>query len=560
MTGGMSVYLFCCSLAFCQLKDVGLTNPLEKYKQVPTRPKAETKALEGVIDPAEYVLGAGDRLEIAVWGDIEMTFDIFVTPDGTISIPGIGPVHVAGNSIAEAEKLLHEKSRRSYPGARISLKLIEIRSMKVSISGAVAEPGVYELTSIDRLSALIFLAGGFLEPESRKSSGQEEETVVAEERSRSEKKSELDVLDREKAAPSRRKIRIVDRTGGLKVVDYLRYEKAGDRRSNPVLSDGSQVHVPLMDRDVGVIHIFGAVKDPGEYEYVDGDRLLDILEIAGGVRTDALLNDIEVTSFLDDDDSTCVRRVDLTDPNADPRGPLLKVDDRIFVRSKPDYHPRYYVEIRGEVKYPGVYPIEDNITRLTEVIEACGGFTGRADVSGGSVERTALEKVDDPEYQRLQKIPVGEMSDMEYEYFKLKSREIVPDVIVDFNRLFRKNDTSCDVVLRDRDVIEIPTLTPTVNVIGKVRSPGLVKFSDGADYKYYIEKAGGFSWNAKKNKIRLIKAHGGVWERLDNKSRIEIGDTIFIPEKKDTNWWEYTKEILLVLSQLATIVVVVQSL
>ena len=55
----MSVYLFCCSLAFCQLKDVGLTNPLEKYKQVPTRPKAETKALEGVIDPAEYVLGAG---------------------------------------------------------------------------------------------------------------------------------------------------------------------------------------------------------------------------------------------------------------------------------------------------------------------------------------------------------------------------------------------------------------------------------------------------------------------------------------------------------------------
>lgn len=561
LRGGLAALTFYCSLAYSQSKGFNLEDPLARYKQQPTHPKAEAKALEGIIDPAEYILGPGDRLEVAVWGNIELTFDLFVSPDGSISIPGVGPVQVAGISVEDAEKTVIEKSRRIYTGAQVTIKLIEIRSMKVSISGAVEEPGVYELTSIDRLSTLIFFADGFLESEEKKVVKQENQAKTDfGEKDEPEREGELATLDEERRGPSKRKVSIVDRTGKSTVIDYLRYERGGDLRFNPVLKDGSQVHVPLVDSNVGVVHIFGAIKSPGEYEYIDGDRLLDIVDIAGGFRADASLTDIVVQSFLDDRYQNRNYTADLTDAKTHPRGSLLKMDDRIFVRAKPDYHPRFNIEVKGEVKYPGVYPIEDNATKLTEIIQTCGGFTDIADIRGGRVERTAMGKIDDPEYERLLKIPVGEMTDMEYEYFKLRSREVLPDVIVDFGCLFLENDLSNDILLRDRDVIEIPHLSPTVNVMGKVHNPGLVKYSHGENYAYYIKKTGGFSWNARKSRIRLIRAHSGVWEKPDRNTRIEIGDTIFIPEKKETNWWEYTKDILLVLSQLATIVVVVRTL
>ncbi len=553
--GVITASLAVCSLAFGQLKDFDLQDPLENYRKPITRPKAEAKALEGVIDPATYLLGPGDKLEFGVWGGIELIFEVYICPDGTVSITGIGRIHLADITVSDAEMLVIKESSKKYYGSKVSLRLLEIRTMKASISGMIVMPGIYELTSIDRLSTLIFFAGSFIEPAAE---GEAEPNLKPGESRKSKKAdiSEMQLLDDVEEGPSMRRIQITRESGEILNVDYLRYRNTGDLKYNPILRDGDQVHVPLKEMEVGVLHIFGAVKAPGEYEYLEGDQLLDIVEIAGGFRADALISDVLIVRY--DGDGTVEIRIDLTDNNG--RNTFLQEGDRIFVRQIADYHEKQYVEIKGEVKYPGVYIIEDNLTMLTEIIEACGGFNKTADISTANVARKRLAEIEDKEFMRLLQIPVSEMSDMEYEYFKLKSLRDYPDVVVDFEMLFIENDRSQDIVLRDRDVIEVPTLSLTVSIAGMVMDPGLVKFKLGANYSYYIEYAGGLTWRADHRRIQLIKASGGVRVELNKHTEIEIGDTIFIPERKEINWWEYTKDVLLVVSQIATLIVVVRAL
>jgi len=127
-------------------------------------------------------------------------------------------------------------------------------------------------------------------------------------------------------------------------------------------------------------------------------------------------------------------------------------------------------------------------------------------------------------------------------------------------RLFKENDLAEDITLRDRDIVDVPILSKTVNVIGSVLHPGLVRFVAGENYQYYIRKAGGFTWNANKGKVRLQKADNRVLIKMQSNIDIEIGDTIFVPEEKEVDWWSSFKDFLMVVSQLATTLAVVISL
>ena len=113
----------------------------------------------------------------------------------------------------------------------------------------------------------------------------------------------------------------------------------------------------------------------------------------------------------------------------------------------------------------------------------------------------------------------------------------------------------------DGDEVVIPLMSPMVFVAGHVKMPGLVKFVEGKDYAYYIEQAGGYAWNAHKKKQRLLKAETNRWIKLDDDDAvIEVGDTIFVPEKKERDYWVLMKELLLVASQIATLIIVLRTI
>jgi len=77
---------------------------------------------------------------------------------------------------------------------------------------------------------------------------------------------------------------------------------------------------------------------------------------------------------------------------------------------------------------------------------------------------------------------------------------------------------------------------------------------------YAIEEAAGFAWKARKGKIRVIKSSTGEWLKPNKKDIIEVGDMIFIPEKKDYNYLEITKDVMQVIVGIATTIIVIENI
>jgi hypothetical protein len=110
----------------------------------------------------------------------------------------------------------------------------------------------------------------------------------------------------------------------------------------------------------------------------------------------------------------------------------------------------------------------------------------------------------DPEFERLKKMQPSEMTEMEYDYFKLKSREQPGRMSVDFVRLFLQGDSTQNVLLKNGDVLIIPKRKNFIQVAGQVLFPGNVKYHPTWKVKDYIRFAGGFNWNARKAESGLF--------------------------------------------------------
>jgi len=202
--------------------------------------------------------------------------------------------------------------------------------------------------------------------------------------------------------------------------------------------------------------------------------------------------------------------------------------------------------------------LENQNTKLSEIIARAGGFTSAASLQNSYLLRRTREDVLDLEYERLKKMTVAEMTEQERAYFKIKSRERAGSMGVDFVALFERKDTRQDVILRNRDLIAIPPQEKTVKITGQVINPGLFPYEPGRTIGYYIQRAGGYNWNVRKNKVRVIKGSTGEWMKPNRNTIIEVGDTIFVPEKAERDYWTLARDLITVTAQLATIYLVIE--
>jgi protein involved in polysaccharide export with SLBB domain len=127
-------------------------------------------------------------------------------------------------------------------------------------------------------------------------------------------------------------------------------------------------------------------------------------------------------------------------------------------------------------------------------------------------------------------------------------------------KLFKENDPTYDTVLEDGDQINIPTQHEFVHIMGAVQQPGYMSIEPGSDYMYYIEKAGGFNWNANESRVRIVKAQTGQRFKAARKVNIEGGDTINVPEKKPIDIWAITKDSVQVFANMATIIILAKQI
>ncbi|MCK5131269.1 MAG: polysaccharide biosynthesis/export family protein [Candidatus Sabulitectum sp.] len=128
------------------------------------------------VDRDEYILGAGDVLQLVVEGGLSEVMLISglspispcqVSGDGRIQIQGVGQLDVMGMTITQAEAALQQLARLYYRRVTIGLSLLQPRTVKVWITGMVARPGQYTLYVINRVSDLVSAAGGMSSYSSR---------------------------------------------------------------------------------------------------------------------------------------------------------------------------------------------------------------------------------------------------------------------------------------------------------------------------------------------------------------------------------------------------------
>ena len=406
---------------------------------------------------------------------------------------------------------------------------------KVTISGSVNRGGEFELVKNDRIMDIIMLSMGL---------------------------SDNAYLNKAEV------VRFINQSDSTEIIEVNLFEILNNSTSeeNLFLENDDRIFIKSIPeyhkRKQLSVSVFGAVINGGEFDLTEGYRLYDAIAVAGGLSDDAYLDKAEVVRFINDSDSTRIINIDLNKVIENPEFPdnlLLENDDRIFIKSIPEYHRQFNISIMGEVKFPGTYAIEDGKTTLLDVLVEAGGTTQKADLQNAFLQRRSSEDVVDPEFERLKLMLVEDMTPLEYEYFKTKSREKRGKFATNFQKLWFENDPEFNFLLKTGDYIYIPDKTVTVTISGQVKNPGLVTYVEGNNYLYYVDKAGGFAWRARKGKIRLIKANTGEWLKPNENTPVEVGDMVFIPEKPEIDYWVLTKDIMTIAAQIATVIIVIQN-
>jgi protein involved in polysaccharide export with SLBB domain len=518
---------------------------------------------EGPINPDYYIVGPGDLLEIDIWGDLPLNFMIPVTPEGLLIIPNLGIIEAAGRSLSEIKSLVNREIGGESVKSKITTTLIQPRIFSVTVSGLVNNPGSYFASSVQRADQVIYLAN-FMNPASETNllrKEQREKELL--DKPQAIKYFSEENPDQETLNFSLRNILIIREGNDTLNVDLVRYYASGNKIYNPYLRDGDRIIVPNEDLDGNSITISGAVKLEGTFEYSSNDSLMTILEIAQGTKKNADLSNVDIFSFNSNRGHYTRKSVDMLSilKGLSQDVPLMP-GDRIIVREKESSDKKQFVEIRGEVLYPGVYPILADSSTVIDLIDIAGGFSPKAFLPGAKIIRNPnpLDKVElNPDYTRLAKMRLSDMNYEDREYYNMESAIRRNYVSIDFQKLFAEKDSSQNIFLESGDLILVPRISKTVYVFGQIANPGYMAYVNGLEYEDYISMAGGVTEMADQADIRIIKAGNQNWVDPSD-TQIEIGDAIWIPrvrEKDFEYYFNWFARIVAVLGGIATIILLV---
>lgn len=472
---------------------------------------------EGSIDPKEYIVGPGDKLFIAIHGYDEVSFSLIINQEGLIYIPKVGSVDLNNLVLSEAKKSITQKLSQYYKNVEIFVSLIDFRKMRVSILGNVPHPSTYTLRGYGRLIDLISLEGGL------------------------------------NSNSNYRSITITNKNGLSRSYDFLTFLRYGVKANNPLLQEGDIVLVDKIDK---IVSISGMVKYPGGYEFVEGEKAFDFINLAGGVLSKAKTDSIEIISFTSDGKTQVSNYFSLNELKN--RNIIMHNQDQIVIRQLVDYFEDKYVYIQGFVKYPGYYKIVENETKLKDILEEAGGFRENAELRDATLYRTSGSVENDQEFERIKAMPRADMSDDEFNYLKAKSRQKKGRVVVDFEDLISKNNSAENIYLKRNDVINIPEKKNYVIMLGQVVNQGNIIYDKKLTYVDYIKLAGGYGWRPMESDVRIIKANTGEWVYADKVKQIEPGDAIWVPEEPPSpKFWNIFTTSLTIVGQTASIIAAV---
>jgi polysaccharide biosynthesis/export protein len=453
----------------------------------PSAPQFEGPLLDVPVDRREYRLGAGDGLELGIYGSLNDHYSVVVTPEGSVVVPDIGVARVLGLNVDEAEAVLRAMVARLYRNVDVRLTLSRVRTFRVFVVGNVAQPGTRTANAATRVSELLppVRSGG----------------VVP------------------------RNIVLRRATGDSVRLDLLPFFQYGDLRANPTLREGDAVVVPVVDATVEVV---GRVAYPGTYEFREGETVAELLRAvnAGGAFPSGAADSVWLVRF----DATGQREEIRLSVGEVLRSTLrTQPFDAVFVAEMSNFRRQRTATVTGEVARPGVYPIRPDTTSVRDLVAMAGGFTETA-----SLVSATLRRHPSPTAPRRRSVE-GAVSDTllsgrEQQVLALMDASHSHTfVVIDFVELFGAGGDALDQRLQDGDFLTVPRHRNEVVVQGAVLRPGIVPYVEGADYRDYVQRAGGLSRSADLGGATIVRTGHGNMVLATDVHYPQPGDHLIVP-------------------------------
>ena len=279
--------------------------------------------------PQNYRLGPGDAVNVDIWGASQESVTETISPDGTITIEGIGVIQLSGLSVSQAKARLKKVLGPRYQGSQIELTLGQTRTITISVMGEVNVPGTYTMSAFATVYNALYMAGG---------------------------PNEIGTL---------RNVKVYRRGKLLSNVDVYDFLLNGKLSGDVRLQDNDVITVSPYE---ALVNITGKVKRPMFYEMKKTESAATLLRYAGGFTGDAYTKAIRINRKAGNRYSVfSVGEFDMSQFK-------LMDEDSVSVDSTLNRYQNM-VEIKGAVFRPGMYQVGGNISTVKALVEAAAGLT-----------------------------------------------------------------------------------------------------------------------------------------------------------------------------------------
>lgn len=414
--------------------------------------------------PVNYRLGPGDEVIIDIWGASENTIRQTISPEGTILVRGLGPVHLSGMTVKEANSFLQREFSKIYsgisgtePNSEIKLTLGDIRTIQINIMGEVSVPGTYTLSAFSTVFHALYRAGGV------------------------------------NRIGSLRSIKVVRDGKTFTDLDVYDFIMKGKMKDDIRLQEGDVI---IVDPYQSLVEIVGKVKRPMFYEMKPTETVATILNYAGGFTGDAYKKAIRLVRksgrehqvFNVDEMDYSVFRLD--------DGDMITIDavlDRFENR----------VEVRGAVYRAGLYQLDGTVNTVKQLIKKAEGLRGDAFLNRVIIDREhedlsheiiAIDlggllngTIADIPLQKNDILYIPSITDLKEE----ETVAIYGEVANPGTFLFSKNMTIEDLLVQAGGLLE-EAATTRVEVTRRIKDPKSTSFSSVLGKTFTFDIKDGF--------------------------------------------------------------------
>jgi len=416
--------------------------------------------VEQVPVPADYVIGPGDQLQVRAWGQIDINYLASVDRSGSIYLPKVGEISVAGVKYSELAGVVRTRISQLFRNFELSVSLGRLRSISIFVVGQARQPGSYTVSSLSTLVTALFACGG-PSPEG-----------------------------------SMRHIQL--RRDDKLVTDFDLYDLLvkGDKSRDVHLEPGDVIFIPRIGP---LAAIAGAVNGPAIYELKDSTTLDDLVKLAGGFSITAEGKRVILERVADHQ----VRRMEQF--NLDPAGLKKTIADGDVVNVYP-LNPRFEnaVTLRGNVAVPGRYPWHEGM-QIKDLIpdrESLVTVAYWKQLNSASKENSFGTATLSTDVKR-------NAPDINWEYAVIQriNPQNLSSVLIPFNLgQAIAGDASSNLELQANDVvtifsqadIQVPIKQQRkyVRLEGEMQTAGVYEAQPGETLRHLVERVGGVSPDA----------------------------------------------------------------